>query len=118
MKKLTIKENIDNIVDELNRCRTLLTEIKNKEDVSEDVLNELIDDIDDTLLYDLDLFKERIDLSLLMSAAIGDVSISTCSEIYDIEAKYELPVENGVIDTEEVYNKVDSLVVGIIKDLN
>ena len=114
MAKLTIKETIDNIVDELGRASEVLTKIQNGEaDDVDTEIDELRDDINNTLLNELSFFKERIDLALLMSAVVNDVAVPACYAIYDVEADYDLPIENGLVDTETVYNTVEDAVKNI-----
>ena len=113
MKKLTIKETIDNMVDELGRAKEILSTIHRDQQT-----DELLADIDRTLLNELELFKERIDLALLMAAQVGDVSLVVCQEVYAAESEYEFPIENGVIRTDEVYNEVDLVARKIIDKLN
>lgn len=107
--KLTIKETINNMIDELSRARDILAEIDNDNNTV-DYIRELGDDIDNTLLDELEHFNERIDLALLMSAAVGDVAIPTCEQIYEVEANYDLPMYDGLIDTETIYNTIDDIV--------
>lgn len=106
MEKLTIKEIIHNLVDELSRARELL---ENSQEAQESML---ISDIDSELdrVADLD---ERIDFAMLMSAHVNDVAIPTIDEIYELESKTELPYENGIVDTEAVYNMLDDVTAAL-----
>ena len=102
MQKLTIKEIINNLIDELSRARELLADNQEAQE------SMLISDIDSELdrVSDLD---ERIDFAMLMSSEIGDVSIPTINKIYELESKTELPYENGMVDTETVYNTLGDI---------
>ena len=102
MQKLTIKEIINNLIDELSRARELLADNQEAQE------SMLISDIDSELdrVSDLD---ERIDFAMLMSSEIGDVSIPTIDKIYELESKTELPYENGMVDTETVYNTLGDI---------
>lgn len=110
--KLTIKETINNMIDELSRARDILSMLDTDTQIY-DIITELKDDIDNTLVNELDYFNERIDLALLMSAAVGDIAIPTCGQIYEVEANYDLPMYDGLIDTETVYNTIDDIVKDI-----
>lgn len=67
------------------------------------------------VLYEqLPYILERIDMAMLMSAAVGDVALPTIEKIYEAEAPYDFPLsEDGFIDTEEVYNTIDDVVKDI-----
>ena len=119
--KLTIHDIINNAKDELNRADNILSwlytehpeiysEIQNSE--LGDVLTQ---DIRDELNRLEDIF-ERIDYAMLMSACVGDVAIPTVYEIYELEAKTELPyTDAGLVDTETVYNTIDDVVAELLE---
>ena len=108
MQKLTIKEIINNLIDELSRARELLADNQEAQE------SMLISDIDSELdrVSDLD---ERIDFAMLMSSEIGDISIPTINKIYELESKTELPYENGMVDnllpSKVLFKLVKSVVV-------
>ena len=121
MEKLNILEIIDNMIDELSRAREIIGLVV--EDLNDELkdfsgedgdANMLCSDIDTELerVYDL---KERIDFAMLMSACVGDVAIPTVYDIYELEAKTELPYNDaGLVDTEEVYNTIDDIVADLL----
>lgn len=120
--KLTIKETITNMVDELNRAESVLTwlytehpeiysEIQNSE--LGDVLTQ---DIRDELERTDDLL-ERIDFAMLMSAQVRDVAIPTVYKIYETETNIELPYDGDYVDTETVYNTIDKWCKDIVTEV-
>lgn len=115
--KLTIKEVIGNMTDELSRTEELLFEMLTDERADDfvcvrcDTISELKNDINRTLTEELDYFNERIDLAMLMSAATSDIALPTINKLYKVEAKYSLPImSNGFVDTEVVYNGIEDVV--------
>lgn len=106
MKKLKIHEIINNMVDELLRARDILA---NNEEAESSML---ISDIDAELDRAFDL-KERIDFAMLMAAEKRDVAIPTIYKIYNLESITDLPYENGLVDTETVYNTISEITSGI-----
>ena len=106
MKRLDIKEIINNAKDELERAYELLKD-------NEDAINSmLVSDIESSLERMEDL-SERIDYAMLMSACVGDVAIPTVYGIYELEVENELPYEDGLVDTETVYNTIDDIVADL-----
>lgn len=108
MDRLSIKDIINNAKDELERAYEIISLNDDTKAYAEDSM--LLSDIASSLER-LEDIQERIDFALLMSACIADVAIPTAYEIYELEAKTELPYkENGLVDTETVYNMLDDIV--------
>ena len=110
--KMKIKPLIANMLDELDRADDLLSWLYTEHP---EIYSEIQDsDLGDMLTQDIrneldrtDDLLERIDLAMLMSAQVGDVTIPTIEQIYQAEADVELPYNGNYVDTETIYNMVD-----------
>lgn len=109
---MKIKSLVQNMRDELNRAESVLnwlytdhpeiySEIQNSE-LGDILTQDIRDELDRT-----DDLLERIDSAMLMAAHVGDVSIQTIEQIYQVEASIELPYDGNYVDTETVYNMID-----------
>ena len=116
--QLTIKDVVNNLIDALTAEHNLLS----KHELLEVAKNSQFKDEamaayerGAKVLYEqLPYILERIDMAMLMSAAVGDVALPTIEKIYEAEAPYDFPLsEDGFIDTEEVYNTIDDVVKDI-----
>ena len=116
--QLTIKDVVSNLIDALTAEHNLLS----KHELLEMAKNSQFKDeaaaayeLGAKVLYEqLPYILERIDMAMLMSAAVGDVALPTIGKIYEAEAPYDFPLsEDGFIDTEEVYNTIDDVVKDI-----
>lgn len=116
--QLTIKDVVNNLIDALTAEHNLLS----KHELLDVAKNSKFKDEAmaaykrgaEVLYEQLPYILERIDMAMLMSAAIGDVALPTIAKIYEAEAPYDFPLsEDGFIDTEEVYNTIDDVVKDI-----
>ena len=121
--QLTIKDVINNLIDALTEEHNLLS----KHELLEAAKNSQFKDEAmavykrgaEVLYEQLPYILERIDMAMLMSAAVGDVALPTIAKIYEAEAPYDFPLsEDGFIDTEEVYNTIDDVVKDIKDSLS
>lgn len=121
--QLTIKDVINNLIDALTEEHNLLS----KHELLETAKNSQFKDEAmavykrgaEVLYEQLPYILERIDMAMLMSAAVGDVALPTIEKIYEAEAPYDFPLsEDGFIDTEEVYNTIDDVVKDIKDSLS
>lgn len=118
---MQIKTIVRNMIDELNRADDLLSWLYTEHpEVYREIQN---GDLGDILTQDIrnelelvDDLTERIDLAMLMSATVKDVSIPTIEQIYEVEAGIELPYNKDCVDTETVYNSLDEWCKDIVTE--